>query len=80
MYQGMRALLLPFLALGVSTMACVAEAQSQSATITAAQKNFPEFLELLRMPNVAAEAADMQRNAAFLWRYRLSAVPRIVPT
>ncbi len=40
-------------------------AQSQSPTITAAQKNFPEFLELLRIPNVAAEPADMQRNTAF---------------
>src|SRR5689334_6364273 len=37
-----------------------------SATVTAAQKNFPEFLELLRIPNVAAEPADIQRNAAFL--------------
>jgi acetylornithine deacetylase/succinyl-diaminopimelate desuccinylase-like protein len=43
-----------------------AEAQSESATISAAQKNFPEFLELLRIPNVAAVPADMQRNAAFL--------------
>jgi acetylornithine deacetylase/succinyl-diaminopimelate desuccinylase-like protein len=58
-------LLLPIL-LGTSMATCAAEAQSQSATITAAQKNFPEFLELLRIPNVAAEPADMQRNAAFL--------------
>jgi acetylornithine deacetylase/succinyl-diaminopimelate desuccinylase-like protein len=46
--------------------AYAAAAQSQSATITAAQKNFPEFLELLRIPNVAAEPADIQRNATFL--------------
>ena len=61
-----RTLVLSFLALGVSMAAVAAEAQPQSATITAAQKNFPEFLELLRIPNVAAEPADMQRNAAFL--------------
>jgi acetylornithine deacetylase/succinyl-diaminopimelate desuccinylase-like protein len=45
---------------------CAADAQPQSATIVAARQNFPEFLELLRMPNVAAQPADMQRNAAFL--------------
>jgi acetylornithine deacetylase/succinyl-diaminopimelate desuccinylase-like protein len=60
------ALLASLLALGLSMATCAAQAQSQSATIAAAQKNFPEFLELLRIPNVAAEPADMQRNAAFL--------------
>lgn len=44
-------------------------AGSQSATITAAsQKNFAEYLELLSIPNIPAEPADMQRNAAFLER------------
>jgi acetylornithine deacetylase/succinyl-diaminopimelate desuccinylase-like protein len=62
----MRALLLSFLALGVSIATYAAEAQSESATITAAQKNLPQFLELLRIPNVAAEPADIQRNAIFL--------------
>jgi acetylornithine deacetylase/succinyl-diaminopimelate desuccinylase-like protein len=57
---------MPFLALVVLLAAGAAQAQSESATITAAQKNFPEFLELLSIPNVAAEPADMQRNAAFL--------------
>jgi acetylornithine deacetylase/succinyl-diaminopimelate desuccinylase-like protein len=37
-----------------------------AATVEAAQRNLPEFLALLRIPNVAAEPADIQRNAAFL--------------
>jgi acetylornithine deacetylase/succinyl-diaminopimelate desuccinylase-like protein len=37
-----------------------------AATVEAAQRNFPEFLALLRIPNVAAEPADIQRNGAFL--------------
>jgi acetylornithine deacetylase/succinyl-diaminopimelate desuccinylase-like protein len=31
-----------------------------------ARANLPEFLELLAIPNVASEPADIQRNAAFL--------------
>src|SRR6185295_4533004 len=62
----MRTRLLPFLALFISMATCAAETRSSSATITAAQKNFPEFLELLRIPNIAAEPADIQRNATFL--------------
>src|SRR5689334_9428462 len=59
---------LPFALLALSLLAATStlQARSESATVTAAQKNFPEFLDLLRMPNVAAEPADMQRNAAFL--------------
>ena len=59
---------LPFALLALSLLAATStsQAQSQSATVTAAQKNFPEFLELLRIPNVPADPADMQRNAAFL--------------
>jgi acetylornithine deacetylase/succinyl-diaminopimelate desuccinylase-like protein len=34
----------------------------------AAQRNFAEYLELLRIPNVAARPADIQRNAEFLAR------------
>jgi acetylornithine deacetylase/succinyl-diaminopimelate desuccinylase-like protein len=34
--------------------------------IKAAQRNFPEFLDLLAIPDVADNAADIQRNAAFL--------------
>ena len=34
----------------------------------AAQRNFGEYLELLRIPNVASRPADIQRNAAFLAR------------
>ena len=56
---------LPFALLVLTLLAATStpHAQSQSATVTAAQKNFPEFLELLRIPNVPAEPADMQRNA-----------------
>jgi hypothetical protein len=59
---------LPFALLALSLLAATStpQAQSPSATISAAQKNFPEFLDLLRMPNVPAEPADIQRNAAFL--------------
>jgi acetylornithine deacetylase/succinyl-diaminopimelate desuccinylase-like protein len=34
----------------------------------AAQANFPEFLDLLAIPNVADEPSNIQRNAAFLER------------
>src|SRR5262245_41395140 len=59
---------LPFALLALALLAATStpQAQSQSPTITSAQKNFPDFLELLRLPNVAAEPADMQRSAAFL--------------
>lgn len=32
------------------------------------QRNFPEFLEMLSLPNVADQPADIRRNAAFLER------------
>jgi acetylornithine deacetylase/succinyl-diaminopimelate desuccinylase-like protein len=42
-------------------------AGSQAAAITsAAQKNFTEYLDLLSLPNVAAEPSDIERNVAFL--------------
>ena len=42
-------------------------AGSQATAITAAtQKNLPEYLELLRLPNVAVEPSDIQRNLTFL--------------
>src|SRR5688572_2168150 len=42
-------------------------AGSQATAITAAtQKNLPEYLELLSLPNVAAEPKDIERNVAFL--------------
>ena len=34
----------------------------------AAQRNFPEYLDALRLPNVAAQAADIRRNAEFFAR------------
>jgi acetylornithine deacetylase/succinyl-diaminopimelate desuccinylase-like protein len=58
---------------GIAAGLCVlllqstALAGSQAEAITsAAQKNFPEYLELLSLPNVAAEAGDIERNVAFL--------------
>jgi hypothetical protein len=65
-YSLMRTLPSALLALTLLAATSTPQAQSPSATITAAQKNFTEFLELLRIPNVPAEPADMQRNAAFL--------------
>ncbi|GFE80734.1 peptidase M20 [Steroidobacter agaridevorans] len=42
-------------------------AGSQATAITAAtQKNLPEYLELLSLPNVAAEPKDIERNVVFL--------------
>jgi acetylornithine deacetylase/succinyl-diaminopimelate desuccinylase-like protein len=42
-------------------------ARSWDAEATAAvQKNFAEYLELLALPDVADNAADIQRNAAFI--------------
>ena len=54
---------------GLLLQAGIASAGSQSAAITAAaQKNFAEYLELLSIPNVAAEPADIVRNVEFLER------------
>lgn len=41
-------------------------AERPSPALAAAQSNFAEFLELLRIPNIPAEPQDIQRNAAFL--------------
>src|SRR5690349_23665449 len=59
---------IPFALVALTLLAATStpHAQSRSPTVTAAQQNFPDFLDLLRMPNVAAEPADMQRNASFL--------------
>ena len=44
-----------------------AHAGSLSADIARqAQQNWPEFLDLLAIPNVADQPADIQRNATFL--------------
>ncbi|MBL8270234.1 M20/M25/M40 family metallo-hydrolase [Steroidobacter sp.] len=53
--------------IAVGFPAGAALAGAQAAAISAAvQKNVPEYLELLGIPNIPAEPADMQRNAAFL--------------
>jgi len=45
----------------------VADARSwNDEVVEASQRNFLEFLELLSIPNVADNAADIRRNAAFL--------------
>src|SRR5687768_12616046 len=41
-------------------------AERVSPAVAAAQSNFAEFLELLRIPNIPAEPRDIQRNATFL--------------
>ena len=50
---------------------CSGAAQAQHVLTTAqaeqfAKGSFPEYLELLSMPNDAANAKDIQRNAAWL--------------
>lgn len=48
-------------------LAATAHAREWDDRVTrAAQANFPEYLALLAIPNVAAEPADIQRNATFL--------------
>ena len=56
-------MLASLLALGLAT-AAAAPAPSDFERV--AQASLPEFLELLAIPNVASEPADIQRNAAFL--------------
>ena len=51
----------PILALGLA-----AGAPSADDFTRAAQANLPEFLELLAIPNVADNPADIRRNADFL--------------
>jgi acetylornithine deacetylase/succinyl-diaminopimelate desuccinylase-like protein len=54
-------------AIGVLLLQAEAFAGSQAAAITtAAQKNFAEYLDLLSLPNVAAQPSDIERNVAFL--------------
>src|SRR5689334_14937272 len=55
------AMLAPLLALGLA-----AAAPTASDIERVVQANLPEYLELLAIPNVAGEPADIQRNAAFL--------------
>jgi acetylornithine deacetylase/succinyl-diaminopimelate desuccinylase-like protein len=46
-----------------------ADARAWDDEVTrAAQRNFAEYLDLLAIPNVADDAADIRRNAAFLQR------------
>jgi acetylornithine deacetylase/succinyl-diaminopimelate desuccinylase-like protein len=54
-------MLAPLLALGLA-----AAAPTASDIERVVQANLPEYLELLAIPNVASEPADIQRNAAFL--------------
>jgi acetylornithine deacetylase/succinyl-diaminopimelate desuccinylase-like protein len=43
-----------------------ASALAPDPVALAVQRNLPEFLDLLAIPNVASDAGDIQRNAAFL--------------
>ena len=61
--MGKCSLVLALAALSVSP----AQARSwDDEVVAASQRNFPEFLELLSIPDVADNPADIQRNAAFL--------------
>lgn len=57
-------------ALGVAALWSIAQTTSAGSLneqiTTAAQKNFPEYFDLLSIPNVADQPGDIQRNAAFL--------------
>ncbi|MDR7133890.1 acetylornithine deacetylase/succinyl-diaminopimelate desuccinylase-like protein [Lysobacter niastensis] len=57
-------MLAPLLALGLATGVAAAPAAADFERVV--QANLPEFLELLAIPNVASEPADIRRNAAFL--------------
>jgi acetylornithine deacetylase/succinyl-diaminopimelate desuccinylase-like protein len=61
----MRNLLTCLLLLATSTSTARARDWDDEVT-RAAQANFPEYLDLLAIPNVADKPADIQRNAAFL--------------
>jgi len=53
-------------AFGVLALAGGSSGAAEDAVTAAARKNFPEYLELLAIPNVADKPDDMRRNAAFL--------------
>ena len=57
------------MAAGAAALVCLAEAYAGTLrpdVEQASQRNFAEYLELLRLRNVADVPADIQRNAAFL--------------
>lgn len=57
--------------LGLAALAALGNAaagQLREQVERTAQQNFAEYLDALRIPNVPAEAADIQRNADFLSR------------
>lgn len=51
---------------GTSSQSSMLKSSMAAPITAAAQKNFAEYLDLLRLPNIPAEPADMRRNAAFL--------------
>jgi acetylornithine deacetylase/succinyl-diaminopimelate desuccinylase-like protein len=56
---------------GLAALAAVGNAAAGSLREQierAAQQNFAEYLDALRIPNVAAQPSDIQRNAAFMSR------------
>ncbi|HJY39651.1 MAG TPA: hypothetical protein VJ303_00395, partial [Steroidobacteraceae bacterium] len=55
------------LLLALVAFAGTAHAGSMSAEVARqAQHNWPEFLDLLAIPNVADQPGDIQRNASFI--------------
>src|SRR5689334_2853275 len=56
---------------GMAALAAVSDAAAgalREQIERTAQQNFAEYLDLLRIPNVPARPADIQRNAEFLSR------------
>src|SRR5687767_1806905 len=64
--QRVRHMLMGFAAL--AALGSVAGGELHEQIERATQQNFAEYLEALRIPNVPAEPADIQRNADFLKR------------
>ena len=61
-----RTIFIAMLGLGLSLPLAAPGGSLRDEVTRQAQDNFPEFLQLLAIPNVASEPADIQRNAAFL--------------
>jgi len=67
----MSSLRVAYVLVGMAWLAAVSDAAAgtlREQVERAAQQNFAEYLEALRIPNVPAKPADIQRNAEFLSR------------
>ena len=67
----MSSLRVAYVLVGVAALAAVSDATAgalREQVEHAAQQNFADYLEALRIPNIPAKPADIQRNAEFLSR------------